>query len=150
MKRTAFAIVCVSLVLVLAGCNVWNIIWQGIIGKGYYQLTQSSIVNSSSNMTSSPIDLTTLTTSSVIIYKTSASGLYGKLSLVTAPPAGSLVFQFTTYASDGTTKQSSSSYTISSGNNFDLEAGSLTRLERATFSTRRPARSRRTLRLSSI
>src|SRR5271157_5649124 len=77
MKRTAFAIVCVSLVLVLADCNVWNIIWQGIIGKGYYQLTQSSIVNSSSYMTASPIDLTTLTTSSVIIYKTSASGLYG-------------------------------------------------------------------------
>ena len=79
MKRTAFAIVCVSLVLVLAGCNVWSIIWQGIIGKGYYQLTQSSIVNSNSNMTSSPIDLTTLTTSSVIIYKTGANGLYGKL-----------------------------------------------------------------------
>ena len=123
MKRVFAPTLCVLLVTFLAGCNVWSIIWQGIIGKGYYQLTQATIMNNVASMTANPIDLTTLTTSSVIIYKTSASGLYGKLSLTTAPITGSLKIMFQTYAVDGTSYASSSSVTITSGSSFSLETG---------------------------
>jgi len=126
MKRSLAAALCGSLVLVLAGCNIWDIIWQGVIGKGYYQTTQASIANNSAKMTNASIDLANLSTSSVIIYKTNARGLYGKLSLTTTPPAGSLKIMFVTYATDGTSLPVSGNYTISSGNSFDLESGSLT------------------------
>jgi hypothetical protein len=119
-------VLCSSLLLFLAGCDFWSIVWQGIIGKGYYQLTQASIANKSASMTADPIDLTALSTSSVIIYRTSASSLYGKMSLITAPISGSLVIKFETYAGDGTTKATSSSTSMQPGNSFDLEAGSVT------------------------
>ena len=120
MKRASIAILCASFLLLLCGCAF---IWQGIIGKGYYQLTQASIQNKSASMSGAPIDLTALTTSSVIVYKTSANGLYGKLSLLTAPPTANLLIMFETYALDGTSKTSSQSVTITPNEGFDLEAG---------------------------
>ncbi len=139
MKRYSVALLCASVLLVLSGCDVLNFLWQGIIGKGYYQLTQASVAAESTSMTNAPIDLSTLTTSSVIVYKTSANGLYGKLSLLTAPPTGSLTIMFVTYKADGTTKQSSTSVIIPAAGAFDLEGGIQTAQGNSDFVFSSPA-----------
>jgi hypothetical protein len=133
MKRAIRLAICGWLFLCLAGCDFWGIIWQGIIGKGYYQLTQSSIANKSGSMTASPIDLGALSTGSVIIYRTDASSLYGKLSLVTAPLTGNLAIKFVTYAADGTTRATSEDIVIPPGSSFSLESGIVTSAPTSDF-----------------
>jgi hypothetical protein len=115
---------CLCGVLLLTGCNVWNVIWQGIVGHGYYQVTRSSVVNTISSMTKDAIDLSALTTNSVIVYTTSANALYGKLSF-TALSSSIVTIMFETYNTDGTEFSGSNGTQVAAGSSFDLETGQI-------------------------
>jgi hypothetical protein len=110
---------CLATLLFLAGCDI---IWQGITGKGYYQVTRSTAASDDADMKSAAIDLSGLATDSVIVFKTSANSYYGKLSY-TALDAAGLTIKFVTYAADGSTLKSSNGATVTAGSSFSLETG---------------------------
>lgn len=124
MKKAFIRCVCLCGVLLITSCNVWNVIWQGIVGHGYYQVTRSSVVNAISTMTKDAIDLSALTTNSVIVYTTSATAYYGKLTF-TAVSSSSVTIIFETYNTDGTEFQGSNGTQVAAGSSFDLETGQI-------------------------
>jgi hypothetical protein len=128
MKRLLQLCACAGLVFALVGCN-FALLWDGIIGSGYYSVSRSTIVNASSSLSPNPIDLSALTTNSVIVYETVSPAndyLYGKMALTSAATPGSITIQFVTYNDNGTKYQSSSSTTIDAGWYLDLDTTSAT------------------------
>jgi hypothetical protein len=123
MKRFFRLLLCASLVLCLASCDTWwGLLVAGITGKGYYQVSRSSVTAVSASLKNTSIALTSLTTSSVIVYQThDAVPHYGKLALTTALTSTSMSFQYVTFADDGSTLKGSNGTSVSSGSGFDLE-----------------------------
>ncbi|HEY9593429.1 MAG TPA: hypothetical protein VHE79_03070, partial [Spirochaetia bacterium] len=68
MKRFLLPLLCVALVVSLGACDTWwNLLVAGITGKGYYQVSYSSVASAyaSNYLTTDSIDLTSLTTDAV-------------------------------------------------------------------------------------
>jgi hypothetical protein len=125
MKRLLQLCVCAGLVFTLVGCN-FALLWSGITGSGYYSVTRSTISNVSGNLSINSIDLSTLTTSSVIVYETpSPNFYYGKLALTALAASSGITVQFVTYNSDGTANKTSNGTSVAAGQYLDLETNTL-------------------------
>ena len=125
MKRFLLPLLCAALMVSLGGCDTWwNLIVAGITGKGYYQTGYTSIVNASGYLTKSSIDLSQLTTDSVIIYQTTNQRYYGKMSLVNPYSSGSITIIFETYDNSGNNYASNTALSVSNGQGISLESKS--------------------------
>jgi hypothetical protein len=126
MKRLLQLCACAGLVFSLVGCN-FDLLWSGITGSGYYSISRSTVSNVSGSLSQSTIDLSSLTTSSVVVYETSGSPqLYGKMAITSAASATSVTIKFLTYTASGGTELESTGKTITAGQYLDLETGTVT------------------------
>jgi hypothetical protein len=129
MKRLLKLCLCACLVFSLGGCN-FELLWNGITGTGYYSISRSDIAGTT--LSTSTVPLSTLTTSSVIVYET-RNLYYGKLALTAAATDSAVTIQFVTYNSSGSPLLSSNYTNIPLNTGINLETGASTTGTTADF-----------------